>query len=102
MYKPQNFGNNVLWTDHTKGELLVSNAQCHIGDNQTPNTTCHHDGGGAATGPGRPSSNWVDHDAKVFCPTAKAWTNLRHQQDGDPELSSKQTEKKNQGFAVHK
>ena len=64
--KPQDFWNNVLWTDQTKVELFGHNAQQHVW--RKPNTayqhkhlipTVKHGGGGlmmwacfAATGPG--------------------------------------------------
>ena len=111
--KPQDFWNNVLWTDQTKVEMFGHNAQQHVW--RKLNTIYQHKhliptvtGGGlmiwtcsAATGPGHLAVIESTMNSFVFqailekceaiCPKAKTWLKLAHQQDNDPKHSSKST-----------
>ena len=87
--KPQDFWNNVLWTDDTEVEMFGHNPQQHVW--RKPNTVHQHKhpmptvkcgGGGvnnwacfAATGPGHLA---LSETCQAICLTVKAWLKLGH------------------------
>ena len=98
--KPQDFWNNVLWTDQTKVEMFGHNAQQHVW--RKPNTTYQHKhlkptqaqwwryddlGSFCSHRTWTPCSHRVHHgllcipkysraECKAICPTADVWLNL--------------------------